>query len=162
MPVKKGGTFIVGDDVRRFWSKTRTQGACVVWTGGKDKDGYGKFMVGPAGRQKTMRPHRWLYTLVVGVLGSRYLLHSCDQPACVALQHLSPGTQRQNVADCIAKGRKGKGSAKVSVRDVASIKYLHAHGVSLTALAEQFDLTKSGVFAITSGRNWSNVQPKKP
>jgi hypothetical protein len=107
MPVRKGGTFIVGDDRRRFWSKTRAAGGgCIEWTGCVDKDGYGKFTVGGGKSQRHLRSHRWIYEVSVGPLGRALLLHSCDNPRCVALQHLSPGTQKQNVSEAFARGRR--------------------------------------------------------
>lgn len=31
--------------------------------------------------------------------------HTCDNPPCINPQHLFLGTDKDNVADCIAKGR---------------------------------------------------------
>lgn len=33
-------------------------------------------------------------------------MHSCDNPACVKLQHLEPATQAANLADMNNKGRR--------------------------------------------------------
>ena len=38
----------------------------------------------------------------------KIIMHSCDHPWCVNPAHLSVGTQKDNMADCIAKGRKAK------------------------------------------------------
>lgn len=96
---------IKGDDLRRFWSKTTLRGECLVWTAGRDKDGYGKFATGPHGKQKHWRAHRWIYEQTIGPIGKRLLLHSCDNPACVRVEHLRPGTQKENIAESVAKGR---------------------------------------------------------
>lgn len=106
MPVVKGGSIIRGDDIRRFWSKTKPDGACIVWTGARAHYGHGKFMVGTARRQKTIHAHRWIYERVFGPVGDLEVRHDCDNPPCVALQHLSPGTQMQNVHDAIDRGRR--------------------------------------------------------
>ena len=92
--------------IQRFWAKTVQQGSCLVWTGAQKigRDGsrlYGLFNDG----QKMVQAHRFIYERCVEPLGNHILMHSCDIPSCIALQHLSPGTQAQNVADCIAKGR---------------------------------------------------------
>lgn len=64
--------------------------------------GYGQLCV--AGAYK--RAHRVVYEMLVGPIPTgAYLLHRCDVPACVNPAHLYPGTQKQNMADCIERGR---------------------------------------------------------
>ena len=41
------------------------------------------------------------------------LMHTCDNPACFNPQHLIPGTQSQNIRDCVAKGRFSCNNAPV-------------------------------------------------
>ena len=55
MPCAKGGTMIRGNDLKRFWSKTKRQGRCIIWTGSVSQHfGHGKFMTTKIGeRQKT-------------------------------------------------------------------------------------------------------------
>lgn len=38
-------------------------------------------------------------------LGDQVVMHTCDNPRCVNVQHLVPGTQAQNLADMRNKGR---------------------------------------------------------
>jgi DNA-binding XRE family transcriptional regulator len=55
---------------------------------------------------KSWRMHRWLWTEKHGdIPEGMVLLHSCDNPRCINLEHLSLGTQADNIADMIAKGR---------------------------------------------------------
>jgi HNH endonuclease len=91
-------------DVERFWSKTKVDGQCVVWTAGKDKDGYGKFATGGHRKQTHFRAHRWIYQRACGDITGKILLHLCHNPACVALHHLTPGSQKENIAQAIARG----------------------------------------------------------
>jgi hypothetical protein len=106
MPVRKGGTMIRGNDLLRFESKTRRDGDCVMWTGSVDKDGYGKFATGPGGGQKHHRPHRWIFERLRGPIpDGLVLMHTCDRPGCVNVDHLVVGTQKENIHDAIAKGR---------------------------------------------------------
>lgn len=162
MPVARGGTFIVGNDIARFWSKTALVGSCIVWTGGVDKDGYGKFVTGPARQQVTHRSHRWIYEAVVSPIGERYLLHSCDNPPCVTLQHLSPGTQRQNIADSIAKGRSGTNAAIIDEAKAGEIKWLYENGAAVVDMARGYGISKQTVYAILSGRKWKQSTRRAP
>lgn len=50
--------------------------------------------------------HRAAYAMTWGTCpGDVALLHSYDNPVCVNPTHLEPGTQAENVADMISKGR---------------------------------------------------------
>ena len=56
------------------------------------------------------------------------VMHSCDNPRCVNPEHLSLGTQKDNMADMRRKGRAANqagaanGNAKLSDEDVQMIR----------------------------------------
>lgn len=102
----------------RFWSKTQPgNDGCILWCGGLDSDGYGKFSY----KHKNYRAHRFAYLLVFGEdPGCLQVLHRCDNPACVNPAHLCLGTQSDNVIDMYRKGRYAK--AKLNARRVRAIK----------------------------------------
>lgn len=90
--------------LERFEAKYEpiTESGCWIWTANSDKDGYGQFRIG----KKMMRPHRFSYEHFVGEIpNGMYVLHKCDIPSCVRPEHLFVGTQKDNVADMIKKGR---------------------------------------------------------
>lgn len=102
------------DPFIRFRRKCRLnlETGCWTWVGGKNKDGYGSF--GPGGRSQTELAHRWSYANFVGKIpDGLYVLHHCDSPSCVNPDHLFIGTQKDNVADCIAKGRRAEQRTRV-------------------------------------------------
>ena len=83
---------------------------CWHWTGAIRRwsrepwdGGYGAFWDG----EKVVRAHVWLYRQLHGeVPAGQLLLHDCDNRRCVnVVDHIYPGTQKQNVEDMIAKGR---------------------------------------------------------
>lgn len=79
---------------------------CWKWKGALDVDGYGWFNIKVAGKNLHTRPHRVAMMLAGFTLTeSDVVMHSCDNPSCVNPAHLSIGTQRDNIVDCISKGR---------------------------------------------------------
>jgi hypothetical protein len=69
---------------------------CWLWTGSKDRDGYGRFAPtspGPGGLA-----HRYLYGALVGCLPNGLELdHLCRTPSCVNPSHLEPVSHRTNM-----------------------------------------------------------------
>lgn len=96
----------------RFWSHVDKNGPipahrpdlgpCWPWTGGRDKKGYGHF--GFEGENK--RAHVVALILTTGGRPEgAHGLHHCDNPPCCNPAHLFWGSNDDNVADSIAKGR---------------------------------------------------------
>lgn len=76
--------------------------SCIEWDGHLDKDGYGQ--VYSAGRK--WQAHRLAWTKVNGAIPKgKLVLHSCDNPACVNIDHLRIGTHADNVRDAVVRKR---------------------------------------------------------
>ena len=93
----------------RFWDKVLLAfdaHSCWEWKAARDpQTGYGKIGFGG----KTYGAHRVSYQLNVGEIpDGMYVLHTCDNRACVRPDHLYTGTQRDNIHDMLRKGR-GRG-----------------------------------------------------
>jgi DNA-binding CsgD family transcriptional regulator len=77
-------------------------GACHEWIGGRSEEGYGKHTFD----YKTVPAHRFSWELVNGPIPEGQLvLHRCDNRACVNVEHLFLGSQKDNMVDCQRKGR---------------------------------------------------------
>lgn len=96
--------------VPRFLAKqAATDCGCVLWLGAAMPKGYGLFNLGryADGRQHTAYAHRVAYVLAKGdIPAGCVVMHSCDTPACVNPDHLSIGSQADNLRDAVAKGRR--------------------------------------------------------
>lgn len=97
---------------------------CWLWekTVAREKKPYGR--ISHLGRMYAA--HRVAYELYVGpIYDGLWVLHKCDNPACVNPDHLRLGTGMDNVQDRDAKGRTAAGSrctqAKLSIEQIAAI-----------------------------------------
>ena len=93
-------------DTARFWSKVdvkltnNAHKSCWIWRGRKHR-GYGQFTL----NRKCHYAPRVAWTIFFGDPGDFDVLHKCDNPSCVNPYHLFVGTAKDNVEDCIKKGR---------------------------------------------------------
>ena len=79
---------------------------CWLWLLRTDRDGYGQIEV----RSKTAKAHRIAYEAFVGPIAEgAYVLHSCDTPCCINPDHLSTGTQADNMREAVARKRTASG-----------------------------------------------------
>jgi hypothetical protein len=116
----------------RFWSKVTRGEGCWEWAGRRHRQGYGAFWIGC----KIFLAHRVAYELEGGAVPSGLCVcHRCDNPPCVNPAHLFLGTQRENVADMVSKGR---GNVRLSAADIEEIKRLQAAGMYQRDIAARF------------------------
>lgn len=82
---------------------------CHIFQGCKAKGGYGRIRVNGV----HWMAHR--YALQVHLKRPLkegcVVMHSCDNPSCVNPEHLSEGTQKENIEDCRSKGRMVRGGS---------------------------------------------------
>lgn len=76
---------------------------CRVWTAAHDRDGYGLLKVD--GRMA--RITRLVWERANGPIADGLIvMHSCDNPPCIRLEHLSIGTHQDNARDALTKVRR--------------------------------------------------------
>lgn len=91
-----------GTPEERFWDKVHSavEGECWEWTGGRDKDGYGKLRLG----KTQIAAHRFSYELHNGQAPQGIVRHQCNNPPCVNPAHLLTGSHQDNMNDRRAAG----------------------------------------------------------
>lgn len=86
----------------RFWAKVRLTPGCWFWVGAHHEDGYGQIRY--QGRNWTANRVAWL--LAYGPPPDELMvLHHCDEPSCVRIDHLYLGTNADNMRDRADRGR---------------------------------------------------------
>lgn len=144
--------------IERFWKKTSFDSGFIVWTGGRNNQGYGMFGIKVNDKWSMQSAHRWIYQTVLGDVGDNVIMHSCDRPNCVALQHLSAGTQTMNMQDCRKKKRRtyeqgeDHARAKLTDQDVADIRSRSQSGETGVLLANSYNVGRGWIRAILQGR----------
>lgn len=145
----------------RFEKQVKKTVGCWTWIGGRDQDGYGIFKGAVAG-VLFKRAHRYSYALHTGdLLIGRQALHSCDNPSCVNPEHLSSGTNADNMKDKAVKGR-----SKVPVGERHGQSILTDEQASLilidprtyTAIAAEYNVAASTIGSLKQRHSWGHLK----
>lgn len=134
-----------------------------MWTGARNAYGYGVFTTRRADHSRQHWPaHRYAYSLFSGPIPKGlFVLHSCDNPPCVNPAHLRAGTQKENIADAMARGRWKRPPLqrvvrghlfRVGERETALIQDMRQRGVRVKDIASAFSISPSYVSNILAGR----------
>lgn len=141
---------------RPFESWVRQEGDCLVWTGYRDRAGYGRV----GGNPVPALAHRYAWERIHGPIPhGLFVLHHCDNRPCVRPDHLFLGTAADNAHDRDAKQRLARGSrhgnAVLTEEAVLEIRRIRrTQGLSHRALAERFGVARPTITDVLSGRGW--------
>jgi hypothetical protein len=167
----------------RFWEKVNRNGpvpserpdlgSCWTWEASIDPSGYGRFGV----KKQVRKSHRVAWEIAHGPIpDGLHVLHKCDNPACVRVDHLFLGTNRDNTLDKIRKGRQPTGDrhwkrarpelglrgekhamAKLTEAQVIEIRRLHSAGLNQRELGERFRVSRSTIHLVVSRKLWRHI-----
>lgn len=138
-----------------------TDNGCWIFTGGSRNNFHGSLSI----NNVQWQAHRLAYTIACEEIPpNMYVLHRCDVGLCVNPDHLFLGTQQDNIADMIAKGRdnrirKGEenGRAVVNEAIVKQIREMFTQGVPREEIRHKFEITQNILNKIISYRTWRHI-----
>lgn len=131
---------------------------CLVWQGARSSFGHGQLRI----NSKNQEVHRLMATLIYGNPEGRFALHSCDNPPCINPDHLRWGTQKENLLEMQAKGRKhidygeATTSAKLTVIQVREIRAMYPE-MNKSQLARMYGVAQPTIRKIVENITWQNV-----
>lgn len=141
--------------INHFWERVDRSGgteACWEWQGSFNNKGYGRaYWEG-----KKQLAHRIAYALSYGVNpGELLVLHSCDNPKCVNPHHLSLGTQAENMADMVRKGRMNHNKLTLPIAQRIKTEYAKG-GITQRELAQEHGVCSTLIGYIINGKRWAS------
>lgn len=163
---------VARDEADRFWSRCdRSFGPLSCWPfmGARASNGYGRAKMPVRGSRITDRTHRIAFLIANGWMpkgrlrGALVIRHRCDNPICCNPAHLEAGTQADNVADALSRGRHvppphfigaDHPRSKLTVKTVRQARTLNKDGQSCAALARQFGVGETTMGHVLAGRTW--------
>ncbi len=147
-------------DILRFWEKVDIRGDddCWPWLAGCSEPGYGSFWA----FGKNWGASRVAFVLQYGGDPVGLLIcHACDNPPCCNPRHVFIGTQMDNIADCVSKGRRSNGerhyNSKLTSELVLEIRAASYSGETQTALAEKYGVSQPHIERIINRKSWKHI-----
>lgn len=140
--------------------------ACWLWTGPRDRKGYGRLSRGRRG-EGMVSAHRAAWELAHGPIpAGMFVCHRCDNPPCCNPAHLFVGTASDNNRDMREKGRyvhvavvgTDHGSAKLNPEAVREIRRAWEEDrTKQRDLAARFGVNQQVVWSVIHRRAWAHV-----
>lgn len=111
-------------------------------------------------RGKNRMAHRMAWAEKRGEAGHLCVLHKCDVPSCINVDHLFLGTTQDNTADKMRKGRhrsprgSAHGMSKLTEDQVLAIR---RDDRDLDIIASEYDVCRESVWFIQRRRTWRHI-----
>ena len=149
------------DDPHAFWSQVTKTDGCWEFQGYRNAAGYGHIGVNNA----LVLTHRFAWMLEHGSIPEGlFVLHHCDNPPCVRINHLYLGTRADNGYDMSARNRHADVAgdkhpqAKLSSADIPVIRDRRERGEELASIADDYGVTPQTIYQIHYRRRWRHIE----
>lgn len=140
---------------------------CWIWTGAKNRNGYGIFTVERGRKRRGVLAHRASFEVHVGPIPEGALIcHRCDRRDCINPAHLYEGTPQTNMDDKAARGRGHWPGAKETPRGEANgrvklttdqVRAIRSSREPVALIASAFEVHPETIRQIRKRRIWRHV-----
>lgn len=134
---------------------------CRLWTGGRNRKGYGRRHITGSNPKRYVAVHRESLELFLGRPLRPGLLacHHCDVPGCYEPMHLYEGTQSENLRDMYERHRgMPAGRPQITDAEKAGVRGRYAAGgITHLELAEEFGMERTTVWRIVGSSHERGV-----
>ncbi len=161
----EAGRYIREEPLDIFYSNIKKDQAtgCWNWTSRIFvPGGYGQFKC-TSMRKMAFPAHRAAWMLLVGEIPKGlFVCHKCDNRLCCNPDHLFLGICKENMEDCVAKGRTDKGedrhNAVLTEWAVQEMRRIRAErGTSYRKLAKMFGVCATNCHIVVNGMGWKHI-----
>lgn len=128
---------------------TERDGGCLNFLGGKTSQGYGSVYI----KGIAIGTHRVAYAYYHNTIrfNNLFVLHSCDNPKCLAKEHLRLGTHQENMQDMVDRNRTTR---KLTDEEIIEI---YTSDRPTEYFVDKYSITKQTVNTIRNRTNWAEV-----
>lgn len=143
---------------------TKQQNGCITWNGSKSSLGYGSAYHDGHARLVSRLIYAMSYpnTKMDGLL----VLHRCDNPPCINIDHLYLGTHKQNSQDMVRRGRQRHSGyigslspfAKLKEEQIPMIRNRFDAGEPTARIAPDFGVSRNTIRMIGIRKKWKHVE----
>jgi hypothetical protein len=129
---------------------------CWIFLGCLNQNGYGRFTTKTG---QNIFAHRASYSeFVCDIPEGMSVLHACDTPSCINPDHLSLGTQIDNMAEMASRGRAQSGERHAHARLTDEIvREIRVSSMGCTSLARKYDVAVMTILDVRHRRTWRHV-----
>ena len=108
---------------------------------------------------KTMIMSRYIYEQNYGKIAHGLVIrHKCDNSQCINLEHLSIGTQADNITDMVKRGRQHKGETQGSSKLTQfQVNEIRKDDRKQTIIATDYKVTAATISLIRNNKMWKEV-----
>jgi hypothetical protein len=144
----------------RFWEKVLIipEHACWEWIGGFNGRGYGQMTY----NKKPRKAPQVSWYLHTGEWPKLWVLHHCDNRACVRPEHLYLGTRKDNIRDMMLRKRnkipnkrgEEQGLSKLKEKDILKIRQDKRPSRSI---AKAYGVAQSTIISVLHRETWKHI-----